>query len=343
MPDILRQCALNFVNESSMVKLQILTMSSKAFAFLPMVLVPTVGVRGGEQGRSEKVMTKVTILHFYLLKLARYDADFDVRDRARFLKGLTAPLAAKKKLETTDEVGEAESAIESDAGDTIQSSIEVAARTIGESTTEEGDADLKGVRLRREQVVHVLFEGKALSSTTLTDYPTQSDPPTSTNPELGSLSLVLGGKLIKGWLDTTLPPWTSSPTPSTTREPPAVPTTTPLQHTSLANLKSFSSSDFTSSPVVLTPNREVPTPTSRGSATPIELESNTTSTQTLQKYKDLDSFLDESDDEVQEVDDSAPEDDEFGGEWDDDEEQDDDEEEDSEEEEESSSEDNDSE
>ncbi|CDS00392.1 hypothetical protein [Sporisorium scitamineum] len=304
VPDILRQCALNFTNEASIVKLQILIMSSKAFAFLPTVLVPTPALDEGHQGKSERLMATVTALHFYLLKLARYDADFDVRDRARFLKGLTAPLTAQKKSVQGSDNGEGEgpSSVEDSISrsDAIQAAIEKAARTIGESTNEDGDADLKGVRLRREQVIHVLFEGKAAAFATndSVDAPGQAvnnaDNETSTSststpvdgPEIASLSLVLGGKLIKGWLDTTLPEWTTDPTPPTTREPPAIstPSHPTLQNTTLTNLKSFSSSDFTasSSPVVLTPGKGNATPTSRGSATPIELEANTTSTQTLQ-------------------------------------------------------------
>ncbi|TKY84855.1 hypothetical protein EX895_005935 [Sporisorium graminicola] len=380
VPDILRQCALNFANESSIVKLQILATSSKVFAFLPTVLSPTPSLDEGQQGKSERLMSTVTVLHFYLLKLARYDADFDVRDRARFLKGLTAPLTAQKKSNSVGggDGGEAEDASKTEEAitqvDTIQAAIETAARTIGESTTEDGDADLKGVRLRREQVIHVLFEGKGASHTTTTNSidasgrsfnKTDDGSPTSpasgpvNGPEIASLSLVLGGKLIKGWLDTTLTEWTTQPTPSTMREPPAVspPTHPTLQNTTLANLKSFSSSDFaasphgaaSASPIVLTPGKGNSTPTSRGSATPIELEANTTSAQALQKYKDLDSFLDESDDDEQDMaggaylDDPAPEDDDFrANDWDEEDDEDEleeeEEEEDDDEEEETSSE-----
>lgn len=341
VPDILRRCAVNFANESSTVKLQILTTSSKAFAFLPSVLTPTPALEEGAQGRSERLMGTVTVLHFYLLKLARYDADFDVRDRARFLKGLTAPLATQKPKATTKaDEGEEASATAGASVDSIQAAIEKAARTIGETASED-DADLKGVRLRREQVIHVLFEGKTL--------PVAVEPATSSKdkdeidktidskavaqsegPEIASLSLVLGGKLIKGWLDTKLPPWTDSPTSADIREPPAVtaPSHPSLQNTTLSNLKSFSSNDFaassplSSSPVVLTPGKGTAIPPTRN-ATPIELEASTTSAQAQQKYKDLDSFLDESDEEQEAeeayLDDSAPEDDDFRGanDWDD--------------------------
>ena len=349
VPDILRRCAINFASESSLVKLQILTTASKTFAFLPTVLVPTPGSRGGEKGRAERLMEAVTVLHFYLLKLARYDADFDVRDRARFLKGLTAPLTAHKKsvvdADAKPEGGEEAtgSSVGGAGEDTIQATIEEAARMVGETASED-DADLKGVRLRREQVIHVLFEAKSLVPHRAAENPKSSDDPAaetepeSNTPELASLSLALGGKLIKGWLDTNLPPWTVHPTPSSLREPPAVatPSHPTLHNTTLANSKSFSSSDFaapSSSPVVLTPSPgsggkgTATTPRGSGNATPIDLESSSiTPAQAQERYKDLDSFLDESDDEEPQgayLDDSAPEDDEFRehNEWDDEEEE----------------------
>ncbi|SNX84958.1 related to Beta3 protein (Ruby) [Melanopsichium pennsylvanicum] len=328
IPDILRLCAINFSNESCVVKLQILTTSSKAFALLPTLLAPTPGANG----RAEKLMERVTVLHFYLLKLARYDAEFDVRDRARFFKGLTNALTSSRPAGGAN-TGLEEISTSLTEMDSIQASIESAARTIGETASED-DADLKGVRLRREQVIHVLFEGKSVPVDTLSSGTARCCSPNDTveldtsGPEVGSLSLVLGGKLIKGWSDVNLPPWTTSPTPATLREPPASTSLSlpSLQNTTLSNLKSFSSSDFaatnascsstSSPPIVLTPTiRGTATPTSRGSATPIELDSSSTTTQVAQKYKDLDSFLDESDDEEEEqegyLDDSAPEDDEF--------------------------------
>ncbi|KAJ1018888.1 hypothetical protein NDA16_004691 [Ustilago loliicola] len=237
------------------------------------------------------------------------------------------------------DAGEENTTAEEGSVDSIQAAIEKAARTVGETASED-DADLKGVRLRREQVIHVLFEGKTLPASadaTLTDKGSTetgtgnaSDTLSDDGPEIASLSLVLGGKLIKGWLDTKLPPWTDTPTSADIREPPAVtaPSHPSLQNTTLSNLKSFSSNDFaassplSSSPVVLTPGKGTSTPPTRN-ATPIELEASTTSAQAQQKYKDLDSFLDESDEEQEAeeayLDDSAPEDDDFRGQndWDD--------------------------
>ncbi|PWZ00278.1 hypothetical protein BCV70DRAFT_231892 [Testicularia cyperi] len=292
LPDVLRRCAVNFVHEAPGVKLQILTVSSKTFAFLPTVLTGT-GVFGDAldgQGRAEQLMATVTKLHFYLLKLAR---------------------------------------------DSIQDAIARAARSVGETSSED-DADLKGVRLRREQVIHVLFEGKTSSfhpDTAKPDVEPTVSPETSTptqsttsrkEVEIGTLSLILDGKLIKGWLSTQLPDWTDTPTSPSLREPPQVtaPSHPSLTQTSLAGLKSFSSSDFASwaaGPVTLTPTTaagsSLTPPATRsasrsGNLTPVDLEA---STQQQQKYKDLDSFLDESDseDDEQELDAVAPEDDDY--------------------------------
>ena len=228
--------------------------------------------------------------------------------------------------------------------DSIQAAIQSAARVIGETMSDD-DADLKGVRLRREQVVHVLFEGKSTVSDAAPDNAAGEESKAGGDavddgPEIASLSLVLGGKLIKGWLETKLPPWTDSPTPSDLREPPVIATPTPasLPNTTLAHPKSFSSSDFASASPSPSPGRATPIQGSSasGAGTPIELEASTTTAQAQQKYKDLDSFLDESDDEV-ELDQDAREDDEFRAkdDWDaadEDEDSDEDEEEDDEEE-----------
>ncbi|XP_059607688.1 AP-3 complex subunit beta-2 [Phlebotomus argentipes] len=66
-PDVLRKIAETFTSEENSVKLQILTMSVKLYATNP------------EQTR---LLTK------YIFELARYDQNYDVRDRARFLKAL---------------------------------------------------------------------------------------------------------------------------------------------------------------------------------------------------------------------------------------------------------------
>ncbi|KIM84396.1 hypothetical protein PILCRDRAFT_818757 [Piloderma croceum F 1598] len=101
-PDVLRKTAKTFSNETTEVKLQICTLAAKL-----LVLSPT--------------SQPLRLLSRYVFSLARYDANYDVRDRTRMLVSLLAGLAP-----TLDE-----------------------------------DGERGGVVLRREQVRRVLFEGKA--------------------------------------------------------------------------------------------------------------------------------------------------------------------------------------
>ncbi|KAI7905881.1 adaptin N terminal region-domain-containing protein [Cokeromyces recurvatus] len=77
-PDVLRQAIKNFMNENHITKLQILTLSAKLICLNP---------------------THLTLanLNQYVLNLARYDTDYDVRDRARFLRALTIPIQNEEK------------------------------------------------------------------------------------------------------------------------------------------------------------------------------------------------------------------------------------------------------
>lgn len=76
-PDVLRQAVKNFVNEDNITKLQILTLSAKLICLNP----------------DHSILNN---LNQYLLNLARYDTDYDVRDRARFLRALTIPNQQEK-------------------------------------------------------------------------------------------------------------------------------------------------------------------------------------------------------------------------------------------------------
>ncbi|KAG1151139.1 hypothetical protein G6F37_002057 [Rhizopus arrhizus] len=69
-PDVLRQAIKGFSKEENLTKLQILTLSAKLICLNPEH--PTL-----------------VLLNQYLLGLARYDVNYDVRDRARFLRALT--------------------------------------------------------------------------------------------------------------------------------------------------------------------------------------------------------------------------------------------------------------
>lgn len=71
-PDILRKAVKGFADEHDIVKTQILTLSAKLVCLNP----------GHET---------ISLLNQYVLNLARYDLNYDTRDRARLLRGLTLP------------------------------------------------------------------------------------------------------------------------------------------------------------------------------------------------------------------------------------------------------------
>ncbi|KAI8066544.1 adaptin N terminal region-domain-containing protein [Gongronella butleri] len=72
-PDVLRQAVKGFAHENVYTKLQIINLSSKLVILNPDH--PTL-----------------SLLHQYTLNLARYDLNYDVRDRSRFLRSLTLPV-----------------------------------------------------------------------------------------------------------------------------------------------------------------------------------------------------------------------------------------------------------
>nr|XP_014087131.2 AP-3 complex subunit beta-2 [Bactrocera oleae] len=69
-PDVLRKIAKTFVDEEDVVKLQILNLGVKLFLTNP---------------------EQTSLLSQYIFTLARYDANYDVRDRARFLRQFIFP------------------------------------------------------------------------------------------------------------------------------------------------------------------------------------------------------------------------------------------------------------
>ncbi|KAH9902562.1 adaptin N terminal region-domain-containing protein [Cubamyces lactineus] len=106
-PDVLRKLAKSFQQEASHVKLQVITLAAKLLVLNP----------------SDRT---IGLLNRYIFSLARYDLDYDVRDRGRTLSALLAGVNANI-------YGENDGAHE----------------------------DVGGVVLRREQVRVVLFEGKS--------------------------------------------------------------------------------------------------------------------------------------------------------------------------------------
>ncbi|KAL7279380.1 hypothetical protein ACG7TL_007221 [Trametes sanguinea] len=106
-PDVLRKLAKSFMQETAVVKLQVVTLAAKLLVLCP----------------SDRT---IVLLNRYVFSLARYDLDYDVRDRARMLSSLLAGVNANIYGENDD-----------------------------------SHEDVGGVVLRREQVKVVLFEGKA--------------------------------------------------------------------------------------------------------------------------------------------------------------------------------------
>ena len=66
-PDALRELAKSFKTEESQVKLQVLTLACKLYL--------------AEPATCEKLFR-------YVMEMARYDMDFDIRDRARMMRGI---------------------------------------------------------------------------------------------------------------------------------------------------------------------------------------------------------------------------------------------------------------
>lgn len=203
-PDVLREMTKNFGQESPLVKLQVLTLAAKLLVLSPH-------------------HQTLTLLARYVFSLARYDSNYDVRDRGRMLASLLVGSGAQI--------------------DGIQ----------GE--------DRGGVILRREQVKLVLFEGKSGSMDDEGNYLGFHLPSLcyriischlSDDPRilLGSLSRVTAKSTR---MDDILPDWLEKGVESKIRDSeeenksaPAVPLA--ISSTGMTNLKSAGPT-----PIVLTP------------------------------------------------------------------------------------------
>lgn len=119
-------------------------------------------------------------LSTYLFTLARYDQDYDVRDRARFLGTLLRGVRLDKTGGTLDQNGEAED--------------------------EDEDGELGGVVLRREQVRVILMGKRAVVHDVKIG---------QGEYEVGSMSRAVG-KRLAGYEE--LPEWTDDPTDSSLRD-----------------------------------------------------------------------------------------------------------------------------
>ncbi|WWC68617.1 uncharacterized protein I206_102547 [Kwoniella pini CBS 10737] len=164
VPDILRKGIKGFTNEASQSKLQIITLASK-------LLVIASG------------SSQLNLMSTYLFSLARYDSDYDVRDRARFLYALLRGVRDEKVSTTNGGVAR------------------------DDQNEEDDEEDRGGVVLRREQVKVVILGKREVG---------ESDESRLGNDyQVGSMSRVMGKKL-NGYED--LPEWTDDPTDSSLRD-----------------------------------------------------------------------------------------------------------------------------
>lgn len=156
-PDVLRRTTKSFCEETPLVKLQVITLAAKL-----LVLAPTDRTLG--------------LLARYAFSLARYDLNYDVRDRARMLHALLSGIVPSLRLEGTNG--------SEDGADEDQ---------------EDAHGARGGVVLRREQIRVVLFEGKAGV--------VESDGgPDDERVMLGTLTLITGrdmrgDRLLPDWLE----------------------------------------------------------------------------------------------------------------------------------------------
>ena len=89
-PDILRKAAKSFINEADIVKLQIINLGAKLYSLNP----------------TDQILN---LLFQYVLDLARYDLNYDIRDRARLLRGLILINGQKEITSDNGEIEEAQS------------------------------------------------------------------------------------------------------------------------------------------------------------------------------------------------------------------------------------------
>lgn len=167
VPDVFRKGVKGFAAEATIVKLQILTLATKL-----VVLCPATPL--------------LNLLSRYLFSLARYDQDYDVRDRARFLHALVRGVRHDKI--SSDSILKAE-------GD-------------GVNGIEDEEDNLGGVVLRREQVKVVLLtprESVAIGSSTAA----------RSEFDVCSMSRIVSRRLTNY---TAIPEWTDDSTDSTLRD-----------------------------------------------------------------------------------------------------------------------------
>ncbi|KAK7033043.1 AP complex subunit beta [Favolaschia claudopus] len=145
-PDILRKAAKSFSAESPLAKLQIITLAAKLLVLCP----------------SDR---KLSLISGYVFSLAKFDLNYDVRDRARSITSLLSGLALSEVVGLKDPDQESRG----------------------------------GVVLRREQVRLVLFEGKV----GVADTEDAFDPKSAVLGSLGMITQkpMHGDSILPDWLE----------------------------------------------------------------------------------------------------------------------------------------------
>lgn len=225
----------------------------------------------------------------YLLNVARYDADYDVRDRSRFFSGLLRGIKPAKPASHDDDAANGE-------------------QSAPEDTDEE---EMAGVVLRREQIRVVLLGQRVVDdeSRSASDY------------EVGTLSRQLGRRLA-GYEP--LPDWTDDPTDPSLREverqKPEAPTFVASSSTGASRGQTANAFGSAAGPLSMPPGSAavggVPSPLPRNAAlstgSPFgSSPAGSVPRETKAKFKDLDAFLnseseeDDDDEEDEDTDDSG--------------------------------------
>lgn len=250
--------------QPSQAKLQILTLAAK-------VLV------------TADVTPQLIQMTQYLLALARYDADYDVRDRSRFFSGLLRGV----KNSRTGTKGDASS-----NGDDKDAALQQT-----ETTEDDEEEEMSGVVLRREQIRVILLGMRA------PDVPNAA----TSDFEVGTFSSQLGRRL-EGYRP--LPQWTDDPTDPSLRE---------VDRSRFEPLPTSVSSASASAPTVSSTSMPPgPRPAAHAAARAEALSVNSpfgsspagsVPRETKAKFKDLDAFLN-SESEEEEEDEEESDDDE---------------------------------
>lgn len=270
-PDLLRTAAKGFAEESSVAKMQIVALAAKLLVLSHASSLPPH-------------LRFYASTFKYVTTLARYDEDYAVRDRARFISGLVA--AAGIGIE------EAKVTLHADAfarGDDL-------------IDTEQADVDVARPKLTVEDVRQILFDRKAGPSTDA-----------SRRREGGRLGSLVG-LVQQTVLDVeALPAWSTTSSDSALREIEVAPSSaaTPGIKGVMPSLRGFGSDSLAnhgrSSPVRREPVVLVPTTRSHTS-------SPAPGPTGVGGYKDLDDFLGDEEEEEEEESEEEEEEEESGSE-----------------------------